>query len=459
MPPPAPPAAPAASIGLHSAAWIPWLPCAPVAEEILIAGAGIGGLATALSLHDAGFPVRIYEAVPSLDPLGVGINLLPHAVRELDELGLRDRLERAGVACRALAYYTKHGQRIWVEPRGMAAGYRWPQISIHRGVLQQILLQAALERIGDDRLHLGRRVIGARTEGEEVRVSLAGADGRSRPDARGRLLVAADGIHSALRRQLHPGEGPPHWNGAIMWRGVADAAPYLDGHTMVMAGHPQLKFVCYPIDHRGRTPGHQRINFIAERRVEAGALAEREDWTRRAEVSDFLPHFEHWKFGWLDVPGLIRSAETVWSYPMVDRDPLPHWTQGRVTLLGDAAHPMFPIGSNGASQAILDGRVLTGCLLASPGDMEAALARYEQARRPATAELVRSNRRMGPELPMQLVEERAPDGFECLDDVIAPEELASIAEQYKRLAGFSVEGLNTRPSLADPDAWSADAAG
>jgi 2-polyprenyl-6-methoxyphenol hydroxylase-like FAD-dependent oxidoreductase len=238
-----------------------------------------------------------------------------------------------------------------------------------------------------------------------------------------------------------------------MWRGVADAAPYLDGHTMVMAGHPKLKFVCYPIEHRGRTPGHQQINFIAEKRVEATALEEREDWTRRAEIADFLPLFEDWRFDWLDVPALIRAADAVWVYPMVDRDPLPAWTHGRVTLLGDAAHPMFPIGSNGASQAILDARVLTGCLLADPDDTTRALARYEAARRPATAEIVAANRGMGPELPMQLVEERAPGGFDRLEDVIGQDELASIADRYKRVAGFSVEELNARPSLADPETW------
>jgi 2-polyprenyl-6-methoxyphenol hydroxylase-like FAD-dependent oxidoreductase len=426
-------------------------------DAILIAGAGIGGLVTALSLHDAGLPVRIYESVPRLEPLGVGINLLPHAVRELDELGLRREVEAAGVACRELAYYTKRGQRIWSEPRGTAAGYRWPQISIHRGVLQQKLLDAARERIGADSIQLGRRVVHVATRGDRVHVSLrAGAADPSHVS--GPLLVAADGIHSAVREQLFPAEGPPKWNGAILWRGVADAPPYLDGCTMIMAGHPRQKFVCYPIDHAGRRHGHQRINFIAERRVEATALEERADWTRRADIRDFLHLFEDWTFDWLDVPGLIRAADAVWMYPMVDRDPLPRWTHGRTTLLGDAAHPMYPIGSNGASQAILDARVLTGCLLASPGDVDLALARYERARRPATARIVAANREMGPELPMQLVEDRAPDGFERLEDVISHAELAAIAERYKRVAGFSIDELNGRPSLADPAGFGADAA-
>lgn len=425
-------------------------------DEILIAGAGIGGLSAALSLHEAGFAVRVHEAVPRLEPLGVGINLLPHAVRELDELGLRERLQAAGVACRELAYCTKRGERIWAEPRGLDAGYKWPQISIHRGALQMILLAAAEERIGADRIHLGQRVTRASPEGGGVRVELCDPEGRALPDVRGRMLIAADGIHSAIRAQHYPDEGAPHWNGAIMWRGVAEAASYLNGHTMIMAGHPQAKFVCYPIAHLDG--GRQRINFVAERRVEASVLEEREDWTRRADVSDFLPLFEDWTFDWLDVPALIRAAGPVWIYPMVDRDPLPRWTHGRVTLLGDAAHPMYPIGSNGASQAILDARALTGCLLACPRGDEEALARYEQARRPATAKIVEANRGMGPELPMQLVEERAPDGFGRLQDVIAPAELEEIADRYKRVAGFAISELNTRPSLADPALWMAAAA-
>ncbi|MDD9932813.1 MAG: flavin-dependent oxidoreductase [Myxococcales bacterium] len=425
-------------------------------DEVLIVGGGIGGLVTALSLHQAGVPVRVYEAVPRIEPLGVGINLLPHAVREMEELDLRRALEADGVLCRELAYYTKRGQRIWSEPRGEEAGYRWPQISIHRGALQMVLLRAALERVGEDRIHLGHRVAQVESDAGVVEVTLEDPSGRSLGRAQGALLVAADGIHSSVRRQFYPDEGPPRWNGAIMWRGVADAPPYLDGRTMIMAGHPELKFVCYPISNAGARPGHRCINFIAEKRVPVSDDAtpeEREDWTRRAHIDDFLPLYEDWTFDWLDVPALIRATDAVWIYPMVDRDPLPRWTFGRATLLGDAAHPMYPIGSNGASQAILDARALTGCLLAHPGDVERALERYEADRRPATARIVTANRGMGPELPMQLVEERAPDGFERLQDVISDEELSEIADGYKRVAGFAVESLNARASLADPQSW------
>ena len=413
------------------------------AGEIAIVGAGIGGLTAALSLHAAGFAVRVFEAVPELRPLGVGINLLPHAVRELEELGLRAELEAAGVACAELAYYTKRGQRIWAEPRGVRAGYRWPQISIHRGVLQMALYDAARARLGAERIELGARLASfASAPGRGVRARFGDRD------VQARLLVAADGIHSTARRAFYPHEGAPRWNGAILWRGVAEAEPLLDGRTMIMAGHTRQKFVAYPI--RAPRDGRQTINFVAElRREDGGALAEREDWSKPGRLADFLPEFEAWRFGWLDVPALVRAAAEVWVYPMIDRDPLPRWSNGCVTLLGDAAHPMYPIGSNGASQAILDARVLTGCLRHHDGDPERALARYDEIRRAATSEVVLANRAQGPEAALQLVEDRAPDGFARVEDVVSQAELAAIAERYKRLAGFSVAELNARESLAE----------
>ncbi len=423
-----------------------------MSDDILIAGAGIGGLAAALSLHEMGFAVRVFEAVPEIKPLGVGINVLPHAVRELDEMGLRPAIEHAGIACRELSYYTKRGERIWGEPRGMAAGYRWPQISVHRGVLQLVLLEAARERIGDDRLHLGHQLVGFDAEpGRGVRVSCVDrATGAPLARVEGRLLVAADGIHSTVRRVFHPDEGPPRWNGAVMWRGVAEVERVLDGQTMIMAGHTRKKFVCYPISNQASRPGAQMINFVAELRFDATELTEREDWSRPGRLEDFLPAFADWRFDWLDVPALIRAAPEVWVYPMIDRDPLPRWTHGPVTLLGDAAHPMYPIGSNGASQAILDARVLTGCLRHHRSDLERGLARYDEIRREATTAIVLSNRAQGPEVAMQLVEDRAPDGFARLDDVVSRGELQAIADKYKRLAGFAVAELNARPSLVEP---------
>jgi 5-methylphenazine-1-carboxylate 1-monooxygenase len=420
-------------------------------DEILIIGGGIGGLTAALSLHEVGFEVRVFESVAELRMLGVGVNLLPHAVREMQELGLRPALEASGARCHELAYYTKRGQRIWGEPRGLAAGYAWPQLSIHRGALHRVLLDAARERLGPDRIHLGHHLQRFETvSGGVVAYFCDRATGAELPATRGTALIAADGIHSTARRAFYPDEGPPRWNGAVMWRGIAEAAPVLDGRTMIMAGHTRQKFVCYPIGQPTTRADRQSINFVAELRFDMTDLPDREDWSRLGDLSDFLPMFEGWRFDWLDVPALVRAAAQIWVYPMIDRDPLPRWSHGPVTLLGDAAHPMYPIGSNGASQAILDARVLAGCLRHYATDLPRGLQRYDEIRRPPTAAIVLANRQQGPEAAMQLVEDRAPGGFTCLEDVVSAEELRAIADRYKQLAGFAIAELNSRPSLIQP---------
>jgi 2-polyprenyl-6-methoxyphenol hydroxylase-like FAD-dependent oxidoreductase len=313
------------------------------------------------------------------------------------------------------------------------------------------LLNAAIQQIGGDRIHLGQQLDGFDVEPGGVRAwFLNRARGGERVPVEGRLLVACDGIHSAARQVLYPQQGPPKWNGAVLWRGVAESPPFLDSHTMIMAGHERTKFVCYPINHHASQAAAQVINFIAEQRFDEQQLSEREDWSRPGRFEDFLPAFESFRFDWLDVPTFISSAAAVWVYTMVDRDPMPKWTHGPVTQLGDAAHPMYPIGSNGASQAILDARVLTGCLRYSRDDLERGLMRYDEIRRPATSRIVLSNRQNGPEAVMQLVEDRAPNGFAKLDDVVSREELQSTADRYKQVAGFAVAELNARPSLAEP---------
>ncbi len=413
---------------------------------VLVAGAGIGGLTLALSLHQAGVPVRVVEQAERLAPLGVGINLLPHAVRELDELGLRARLSATGIETAELAYYSKLGQRIWSEPRGLAAGYRWPQVSIHRGALQMLLYQTVRDRLGPDALRLGAKVTGVSQGAEGVEITLADRSGASAGSLTGTLLIAADGIHSTLRGHFYPDEGPPIWNGAILWRGVSEARPFLTGRSMIMAGHERQKFVCYPISDAASAPGRQVINWIAEKKFAPDHAWPREDWNRPGDPADFLPDFAGWRFDWLDVPGLIAAAQAIFEFPMVDRDPLPRWSHGRVTLLGDAAHPMYPIGSNGASQAILDARVLTAEILAQ-GLTEAALVAYDAARRPATAAIVEANRQNGPEQVMELVEQRAPQGFDDIEAVVSRATREATAQGYKRLAGFDVETLNARPPI------------
>lgn len=413
---------------------------------VLIIGGGIGGLTLALSLHQAGIACRVFESVTEPRALGVGINLLPHAVRELTELGLSEALATTAIPTAELAYYSKRGQKIWSEPRGLAAGYRWPQFSIHRGELQMILLAAARARLGKEAIRTGHHLLAWQEEGPSVRARFIDrASGSPLTDADGALLVATDGIHSTVRQILYPDEGAPVWNGAIMWRGVTRGAPFLTGRTMIMAGHEFQKFVAYPIS---RTPGGGEavINWIAERKFPADRAWRREDWNRPGDKAEFLPWFRDWRFPWLDVPAVIEAAEACYEFPMVDRDPLDRWTFGRVTLLGDAAHPMYPIGSNGASQAILDARILTRELLRL-GCVPEALKAYEAERRPATARIVMANRGNGPEQVMQLVEQRAPDGFQRVEDVLTAEELEGTAAGYKRIAGFDVEALNARPPI------------
>lgn len=414
---------------------------------VLIAGGGIGGLTLALSLHQVGIPCRVFESVPELKPLGVGINVLPHAVRELIELGLIDQLSAFGVATAELAYFSKRGKPIWSEPRGLAAGYKWPQFSIHRGVLQQILYDATLDRLGADSVLTSHHLRDWQETGNGVRATFIDrATGKTAGSYDGALLIAADGIHSAVREKLYPNEGPPLWNGRILWRGITEADAFLTGRTMIMAGHESLKFVCYPISNAPLANGKHLINWVAERLLDPDYRWRREDYNRTAKRDEFLPWFEDWRFDWLDVPGLIRNCKHAYEYPLVDRDPLDQWSFGRVTLMGDAAHPMYPIGSNGASQAILDARVLTRELLAH-GQAPTALAAYEAERRPATSDLVRLNRQNGPEQVMQLVEERAPDGFGTVTEVLSQQELEDIAANYKRVAGFQVDALNAKPPI------------
>ncbi|WP_426956319.1 flavin-dependent oxidoreductase [Muricoccus radiodurans] len=410
--------------------------------RVIISGGGIGGLTLALALHQAGIEAEVHEAVAVPRPLGVGINLLPHAVRELTELGLGDRVLAAGVATRELLYANRYGEEVWREDRGLHAGYRWPQVSIHRGTLFMLLLDAAQERLGDA-VHLGSRGVAAEPDAAGATLRLEGGG-----TARGDAVVAADGIHSTIRAAWHPEEGPPRWNGCILWRAVAEHPGYLTGRTMVQAGTNSHKFVCYPI--REAAAGRPvLVNWIAERRVDPSIPWAREDWNREGRIEDFLPFFEAWDWPWLSVPGLIRAAPAVWEFPMVDRDPLPEWTRGRVTLLGDAAHPMYPIGSNGASQGILDARTLA-FHLATAGDAEAGLRAYEAARRPATSALVEATRGTGPDRVLDLAEERAPGGFGPAgrDAVLPRDELSAIAAAYKRAAGFDPATLNARPSLS-----------
>ena len=411
---------------------------------VLIAGAGIAGLSLGLTLHQIGVPFRIYESVPALQPLGVGINLQPSAVRELFDLGLQAELEALGVKTRSYGFHTKSGREIWTEPRGTWAGYHWPQYSVHRGAFQMMLYRTLIQRAGADSVVTNSRATGFTTADGKAALHLQTASGRS--SVEGRLIVAADGIHSAIRHQMYPDEGAPIWAGAILWRGTSQAKPFLNGGAMVLAGHDHQRFVAYPISGSGPQTGLATINWIAEIRVHPGKGWNKEDWNRAADKADFLPAFEGWQFDWLNVPGLIRSADKVFEYPMVDRDPIPRWTDGRVTLMGDAAHPTFPVGSNGATQAIVDARLI-GAALRDHGVGPEALLAYEAFARPRTQAVILANRGSGPDAVMQWVEDLCGGEFAQIGDVIPHDQLAAHAAKYKQLAGFSIEALNAQLPL------------
>ena len=413
---------------------------------VLIAGGGIAGLSLALTCHQIGVPFRLFESAREIKPLGLGINLQPNAVRELEELGLADSLPSVGVKTQDFGLYTRFGQEIWTEPRGRSAGYHWPQYSVHRGKFQLLLYQSLLDRAGLDCIETGWQVTNFANLDSAAELQLRSTVDAATRTVSGDVIVGADGIHSTIRHQMQPEEGPPLWGGAVLWRGVSQAPAFLSGASMVMAGHATQRAVVYPISKADVNSGLCTINWIAEQHFPADTAWRKEDWNRQVDIAEFLPRFSDWNFDWLDLPGLIKSAETVYEFPMVDRDPLDRWTQGAVTLMGDAAHPTYPVGSNGASQAIVDARYLGHCFL-EHGVNSTALNAYDAHLVPRTRDLVLTNRTAGPDAVMQLIEDRCGGQFDQLADVASTEELVAHADAYKRTAGFAVDILNKQPRL------------
>ena len=411
--------------------------------EVLIIGAGIGGLTLGLMLHRAGIACRIYEATSELKAVGVGINILPHASRELCGLGLEQALAKVAVTTREYCFYNRYGQYIYSEPAGKFAGYDVPQFSIHRGDLQMVLLEAFIARAGRDKVQTGWRCTGVETVGNEAVAHFVDPKGNALPSQRGSVAIDAEGIHSVLRKQLYPNEGAPKYSGVNMWRGVTRWQPMLSGASMIRIGwHHPAKLLIYPIRNNIDEQGRQLINWVCD--IETPAhLAN--DWNRPGKLEDFLPAMADWKFDWLDVPEFISSADAILEYPMVDQDPLPRWTFGRLTLLGDAAHPMYPRGANGSAQAILDCRALSDALAANPDDAEAGLKAYEDNRRPATAKVVLANRNAPPDAILHEVYRRTGDKpFKHINDVISQSELMALSESYKKVAGYDKERLKAK---------------
>ena len=412
-------------------------------DDVLIIGGGIGGLTLALELHEAGIPCRVFEAAPEIKPIGVGINILPHAQRELTRLGLEPAMAAVAVETKEAAFYNRFGQHIYSEPLGRAAGYAWPQFSIHRGDLQTVLLDAVAARIGTDRLHLGWRCTGVASDATGVTARFADPAGSALDDRRGPVAIACDGVNSAIRKQVHPHEAEPRYSGVTMWRGVTRMRPVLSGATFVRAGwlNPG-KLVMYPIRDAIDADGNQLMNWLAENETPQRVAR---DWTRVGRLEDFIAPYLDWQWEWIDVPEMFRRADTILEYPMVDQDPLDRWTFGRVTLLGDAAHPMVPRGSNGAGQSILDAKVLAGMLRAH-ADWPDALVAYEAQRRPATSNVVLTNRINPPDAILRVVYERTGDRpFERIDDVVSRDELVAITDAYKKVAGYDPASLAAAP--------------
>jgi 5-methylphenazine-1-carboxylate 1-monooxygenase len=410
--------------------------------KAIIVGGGVGGLTAALMLHARGIDCEVYEQAEAVRELGVGINTLPHAIKELAELGLLERLDAVGIRTYELFYTNRFGQEIWREPRGLDAGYDVPQFSIHRGRLQAVIYQAARARLGEGRIRTGHR-LGAFAQ-DEAGVSAYFFDrgGAHRTTARGDVLIGADGINSFVRERLYPNEGLARWNGVMLWRGALDWPTFLTGRSMIVAGGMSAKLVIYPIAEGSREDRRLTNWAVAAKVGDANTPPPRkEDWSRPGRFEDLMPHLQRFLIPYIDARALIEATNEFWEYPMCDRDPLPRWSHGRVTLLGDAAHPMYPVGSNGASQAILDARVLADRLKGAEHPVE-ALWSYEQERLPPTAEVVQLNRRGGPEGVIDAVEERAPDGFANIDEVMSFEERKAIVRGYASTAGFAREQVN-----------------
>ena len=412
---------------------------------VLIAGGGIGGLSLALTLHELGIRCLVLEAVPELKALGVGINLQPNAVRELYEMGFGpEALDAIGVQTQEWALVGLNGKDVYSEPRGLKAGYRWPQYSVHRGKLQMMLYRATLERLGAQAVRTGARVAGYRNHAGGV-TALVEMQGGGRQEIEGALLVGVDGLHSAVRAQMHPGQPPIHWGGAIMWRGVTRARPIRTGASFIGFGTHRHRVVFYPIS-RQDASGLADINWVAEITVDATGGWQHGDWNKKVRHEDFVHHFEQWPRDWMDVPAMLRGAADVYEFPMIDRDPVPTWVDGNVALLGDAAHVMYPTGSNGATQAIIDARVLGASMLAH-GVTPAALRDYDAKLCRDVSAVVLRNRGAGPFGLLNLLDERCGGVFEDIETVIPRAEREAFMRGYQAAAGFAMEKLNASPPV------------
>lgn len=412
-------------------------------DRVLIAGGGIGGLTLALTLHQIGVPCVVFESASEMRPLGVGINLQPNAVRELEDLGIGEAdLDQVGIPAEEWALVGLNGREIYAEPRGKFAGYNWHQYAVHRGAFQMLLYRKVVERLGVDAVRLGHKVTGYAKQPDGTVIARVEADGEVH-DVPGALLIGADGIHSSVRAQMHPDQPPIHWGGTIMWRGTARGVPIRTASSFIGLGTSKHRVVLYPIS-KADADGLADINWIAEKTYDTSHDWTKAGWFRPVEMSEFADEFSGFVYDWLALPALLAQSEIAYENPMIDRDPIPTWVDGPVGLMGDAAHPMYPTGSNGASQAIIDARVI-GKLMLTHGTTPAMLRAYDDELCGPVGSLALRNRGSGPFGLLQMVEDRCGGEFEAIDDIIPAEERAAFMLAYQQAAGFAKDRLNAAP--------------
>ncbi len=420
------------------------------AAPVLIAGGGIAGLTLALTLHQVGVPFRVYEASREMKPLGVGINLQPHGVRELIDLGITEAdLDGVGLPALEWALVGLNGCEVHAEPRGRAAGYHWPQYAVHRGQFHMMLYRKLLDRAGPECVVLGARVTGYSASAGGVLAQITRADGTMTQDE-GALLIGADGIHSRIRAQMHPDQPPINWGGAVMWRGTVRAKPLRGASSFIGLGTHRQRMVIYPISPVG-PDGTALINWIAEVTLDNSGGWPDDAWFKPVEVADFIDHFDRYRYDWLDVPAMLRAADCAYENPMIDRDPVPTWVDGPVALMGDAAHAMYPTGSNGASQAIVDARVIGAQMLAH-GVTPQALAAYDAQLCGPVSQLVLRNRGAGPFGLLNLLDDRCGGVFDDIETVLPKAEREAFLMNYRSAAGFAMDTLNAAPPTIPPGA-------
>jgi len=399
--------------------------------DIAIIGAGPAGLAAALRLHQQGFRPTIYETVPELKPLGVGIDVKVYGSKELGELGLLEEFRAISVDAKESIFYNKYGQEIYAELCGVHMGYLYEQRFVHRGYLQMLLYRTVLERLGADAVVTGVRCTGYTNRADQVDLHLVDAAGQA-STITADLAIAADGIKSAVRAQMHPDHSEPVYSGITMWRGTTLMEPFGSGGTILHIGAPQSSsMIVYPIAENFEGTGKVLVNWVVE--AERGESVE--DWNQLGSVDEILPYYDRCEVVHLDVQAMLRAAREVYLFPLIRHEPLDTWIDGRMVLIGDAAHAMYPRGGNGACQAIVDGGVLAQKLASSP-DVPTALKEFEDIRLKAVNGVVMAHRGEGYEVIRRMVEDRTGgEPFTDIEQVLPLAEADAIFSKYHALVG------------------------